>query len=142
MFKFLFSSLVFLGSYFGAFAQTADAEIISDPVERVPVFEACAHISDDLEEQKICFNRFIMSKVMENFEWPEGLEENGKVFVQVTFDETGKLKDVESVRSYNDLAEQEALRLMHLLPDAVKPSTSAGNPVPFTVVIPVLFNLN
>ena len=45
-----------------------------------------------------------MSHIMNELRWPEGLEENGRVFVEVLFDATGKITQVESVRSYDDRA--------------------------------------
>ena len=78
--------------------------------ETLPVFESCAHIQGDQNEQQICFSRFIMNHLMNELQWPEGLKENGKVFVELTFDAKGHLAEVNSMRSYDDLAKAEALR--------------------------------
>ena len=107
--------------------------------ESVPVFEHCGHIEEDANAQQTCFNRFIMSHIMKELRWPEGLEENGRVFVEVLFDAKGKLTQVESVRSYNDRAADEAVRAMRTLPDAMRPATKQGEPSTYNCVVPVSF---
>ncbi|PTM01007.1 MAG: hypothetical protein DA440_01320 [Bacteroidetes bacterium] len=107
--------------------------------ESVPVFEHCGHIEEDAHAQQTCFNRFIMSHIMNELQWPEGLEENGRVFVEVLFDAKGKITQVESVRSYNDRAADEAVRAMRTLPDAMRPATKQGEPSTYNCVVPVSF---
>ena len=107
--------------------------------ETVPVFEHCEHIEEDAHAQQTCFNRFIMSHIMNELQWPEGLEENGRVFVEVLFDATGKITQVESVRSYDDRAADEAVRAMRTLPDAMRPATKQGEPSTYNCVVPVSF---
>ena len=107
--------------------------------ETVPVFEHCGHIEEDANAQQTCFNRFIMSHIMNELRWPEGLEENGRVFVEVLFDATGKITQVESVRSYDDRAADEAVRAMRTLPDAMRPATKQGEPSTYNCVVPVSF---
>ena len=107
--------------------------------ESVPVFEHCGHIEEDANAQQTCFNRFIMSHIMNELRWPEGLEENGRVFVEVLFDATGKITQVESVRSYDDRAADEAVRAMRTLPDAMRPATKQGEPSTYNCVVPVSF---
>lgn len=108
-------------------------------LESVPVFEHCGHIEEDANAQQTCFNRFIMSHIMNELRWPEGLEENGRVFVEVLFDATGKITQVESVRSYDDRAADEAVRAMRTLPDAMRPATKQGEPSTYNCVVPVSF---
>ena len=107
--------------------------------ESVPVFEHCGHIEEDANAQQTCFNRLIMSHIMNELRWPEGLEENGRVFVEVLFDATGKITQVESVRSYDDRAADEAVRAMRTLPDAMRPATKQGEPSTYNCVVPVSF---
>ena len=107
--------------------------------ESVPVFEHCGHIEDDANAQQTCFNRFIMSHIMNELRWPEGLEENGRVYVEVLFDATGKITQVESVRSYDDLAAIEAVRAIKSLPDPVEPAKQQGVNSNYSCIIPVSF---
>ena len=110
--------------------------------ETLPVFESCAHIQGDQNEQQICFSRFIMNHLMNELQWPEGLKENGKVFVELTFDAKGHLAEVNSLRSYDDLAKAEALRAVRTLPDPIRPGTADGEAAPVTMVVPVMFTRN
>lgn len=110
--------------------------------ETLPVFESCAHIQGDQNEQQICFSRFIMNHLMNELQWPEGLKENGKVFVELTFDAKGHLAEVNSMRSYDDLAKAEALRAVRTLPDPIRPGTVDGEAAPVTMVVPVMFTRN
>ena len=110
--------------------------------QTLPVFETCAHIQGDQSEQQVCFNRFVMNHLMNELHWPEGLKENGKVFVELTFDATGHLAEVNSLRSYDDLAKEEALRAMRTLPDPIRPGTLGGEAAPVSVVVPVMFTRN
>ena len=110
--------------------------------ETLPVFESCAHIQGDQNEQQIRFSRFIMNHLMNELQWPEGLKENGKVFVELTFDAKGHLAEVNSLRSYDDLAKAEALRAVRTLPDPIRPGTVDGEAAPVTMVVPVMFTRN
>jgi len=110
--------------------------------ETLPVFESCAHIQGDQNEQQICFSRFIMNHLMNELQWPEGLKENGKVFVELTFDAKGHLAEVNSLRSYDSLAKAEALRAVRTLPDPIRPGTVDGEAAPVTMVVPVMFTRN
>ena len=67
-----------------------------------------------------------MGHIMSELHWPKGLEENGHVFVEVLFDATGKITQVESVRSYDDRAADEAVRVIKSLPDPVEPAKQQG----------------
>jgi len=107
--------------------------------QSLPVFETCAHIVGDQSEQQVCFNRFVMNHLMNELKWPEGLKENGKVYVELKFDATGHLAEVNSLRSYDDLAKEEALRAMRTLPDPIRPGTLGGVAAPVSMVVPVMF---
>ena len=110
--------------------------------QTLPVFETCAHIQGDQSEQQVCFNRFVMNHLMNELKWPEGLKENGKVFVELKFDAAGRLAEVNSLRSYDDLAKEEALRAMRTLPDPIRPGTVDGEAAPVSIVVPVMFTRN
>ncbi|MGB0311645.1 MAG: hypothetical protein ACPGCW_03735 [Schleiferiaceae bacterium] len=120
-------------------AQSTD---LVQETQTLPVFETCAHIQGDQSEQQVCFNRFVMNHLMNELHWPEGLKENGKVFVELKFDTSGHLAEVNSLRSYDDLAKEEALRAMRTLPDPIRPGTLGGEAAPVSVVVPVMFTHN
>ena len=110
--------------------------------QTLPVFEHCVHIQGDQSEQQVCFNRFVMNHLINELKWPEGLTENGKVLVELIFDATGHLAEVNSLRSYDDLAKEEALRAMRTLPDPIRPGTVDGEAAPVSMVVPVMFTRN
>jgi len=110
--------------------------------QTLPVFETCAHIQGDQSEQQVCFKRFVMNHLMNELHWPEGLKENGKVFVELKFDASGHLAEVNSLRSFNDLAKEEALRAMRTLPDPIRPGTVDGKAAPVSMAVPVMFTRN
>jgi hypothetical protein len=72
-----------------------------------PTFERCQHIEVG-EEMQVCFNRTLMEHVMTTLKYPEGLEEEGKVFIKITFDEEGQLQEPEVLKSFSELASDEA----------------------------------
>ena len=131
--------LIALGLTAQLVGQNNSEDVLVSLKESVPVFEHCGHIEEDANAQQTCFNRFIMSHIMNELRWPEGLEENGRVFVEVIFDATGKITQVESVRSYDDRAADEAVRAMRTLPDAMRPATKQGESSTYNCVVPVSF---
>jgi hypothetical protein len=111
-------------------------------IQTLPVFETCAHIHGDQNEQQVCFNRFVMNHLVNELKWPVGLKENGKVFIELKFDAKGHLAEVNSLRSYDVIATEEALRAMRTLPDPIHPGTVDGVAAPVTIVVPVMFTSN
>jgi hypothetical protein len=132
-------ALALLSLSMSLMAQSTD---LVQETQTLPVFETCAHIQGDQSEQQVCFNRFVMNHLMNELHWPEGLKENGKVFVELKFDTSGHLAEVNSLRSYDDLAKEEALRAMRTLPDPIRPGTLGGEAAPVSVVVPVMFTHN
>ena len=53
-----------------------------------------------------------MEHVMTTLKYPEGLEEEGKVFIKITFDEEGQLQEPEVLKSFSELASDEAVKVM------------------------------
>lgn len=131
--------LIALGLTAQLVGQNSSEDALVSLKESVPVFEHCSHIEQDANAQQTCFNRFIMGHIMNELQWPEGLEENGRVFVEVLFDETGKITKVESVRSYDKLAVAEAVRVLKALPDAIAPAKKQSIAAPYSFVVPVSF---
>lgn len=103
-----------------------------------PTFEQCQHIEFG-EEMQVCFNRTLMEHVMTTLKYPEGLKEEGKVFIKITFNEEGVLLEPEVLKSFSGLASDEAVQVMRSLPQIVRPATENGEPVSITYTIPVQF---
>jgi len=103
-----------------------------------PTFEKCQHIEANSDMQ-VCFNRTLMEHVVTSLKYPEGLEEEGRVFVEITFDENGQLQEPRVMKSFSELASNEAVKVMKSLPQVVMPATENGKPVAITYTIPVQF---
>ncbi len=103
-----------------------------------PTFENCQHIEANGDMQ-VCFNRTLMEHVVTSLKYPAGLEEEGRVFVEITFDENGQLQEPQVMKSFSELASNEAVKVMKSLPQVVMPATENGKPVAITYTIPVQF---
>ena len=55
--------------------QNNSTEVHVTPKETVPVFEHCGHIEEDAHAQQTCFNRFIMSHIMNELHCDRGWHE-------------------------------------------------------------------
>ncbi len=64
---------------------------------------------------------------------------HGRVIVQFTIDETGKLVDAKVIRGVDELLDKEALRVILAAPDKWLPALKYGKPVKQTYTLPVIF---
>ncbi|MCC7233094.1 MAG: energy transducer TonB [Bacteroidia bacterium] len=62
----------------------------------------------------------------------------GRVYIGFRVDRTGKIKDTKVISSVNDELDQEALRVVQMMPDW-KPGTAGGSPVDVQYILPVDF---
>ncbi len=74
---------------------------------------------------------------------PEALKNRieGKVIIQFVVTKTGKVGKVEVVRSVNKELDQEAVRLIKMLPDFSPGRNAMGEPVNVWYILPVIFKL-
>lgn len=80
---------------------------------------------------------------MENLVYPKECAEadiQGKVYVRLKIDETGKIAETEIVSSDHDLFEEETLRVIGLMPDW-KPAVKNGEAVDGEVTLPITFQM-
>lgn len=81
--------------------------------------------------------------IIKNITYPEQAKKDsiqGKVFVTFVIDATGKVGDIKVARGVHPLLDQEAVRVVGLLP-LWKPGTQKGVPVRVSYTIPVTFSL-
>lgn len=81
--------------------------------------------------------------VANNLQYPAEAEAaglQGRVLLQFTVSETGKLKDVKVLRGVEPSLDAEAVRVVSASPDWV-PGEAGGKPVATTYAFPVIFNL-
>ncbi len=107
-------------------------------IENPPVFPGCENTIDKRE----CFQRNIQQHIVRNFRYPDaalnaGIQ--GKVFVSFVVEKDGTI-NVVSLRSPSPILDQEAKRIIELLP-VLKPGIQRGKPVRMTMSIPITFKL-
>ena len=74
---------------------------------------------------------------------PEALKNRieGKVIIEFVVTKTGKVGKVKVVRSVNKELDQEAVRLIKMLPDFSPGRNNVGEPVNVWYILPVIFKL-
>lgn len=107
-------------------------------VEVKPVFPGCEeHFTED--ERFMCFNQSIMKHVGENFEFPRRAIENGiegKVYVNFIIERDGEISNVSIARGVHKLIDDEAMRVINLLPK-LNPAMIQGKPVRMQYTVPI-----
>ena len=82
--------------------------------------------------------------VSENFKYPDEARQSkvqGRVTVQFTVTETGKVADVKVLRSVNEVLDKEAIRIVSQSPQWAPGRDENGEIVPVSYVFPVIFKL-
>ena len=82
--------------------------------------------------------------VSENFKYPDEARQSkvqGRVTVQFTVTETGKVADVKVLRSVNEILDKEAIRIVSQSPQWAPGRDENGEIVPVSYVFPVIFKL-
>jgi TonB family protein len=72
--------------------------------------------------------------------YPTGLKEKGKSFVEFTIDTVGQLKDVRLIKGFNESADKEAVRVLSTLNYPFSPGRQRGKPIETRLVIPITFD--
>ncbi len=86
----------------------------------------------------------LMKFIKDNMIYPyEALKNRieGKVIIQFVVTKTGKVGKVKVVRSVNKELDQEAVRLIKMLPDFSPGRNNVGEPVNVWYILPVIFKL-
>lgn len=92
-----------------------------------------------------CFQQGVMKFISANFIYPplaKANGEEGKAYVGFQFSTTGEVKNI-ALRKKTDskLLNEEAIRLIKLLPKAAKPAFKNGKPVAVQYIIPIKFQI-
>lgn len=88
-------------------------------------------------------NSALMKFINDNLIWPEILNEScieGRVIVTVLVTETGELSDIEVVRSLEKHLDEEAVRVIKLMPKWI-PAEINGKKISSYYTLPVLFKV-
>lgn len=117
-------------------------EPAADQYDVMPVFAGCEELTDPAEI-KLCTAKKMTQFMSENLKYPKEAEElgiEGKVFVQLTIDETGKIGQVEIKRGVESRLNEEALRVVWQMP-RWKPAQKDGKAVSAQLTLPIHFDL-
>lgn len=84
-------------------------------------------------------NEKFFEAISQSLNYPKGLMQNGKVYVQFVVDTTGRMTDIEVIRGFNQLADKAALEAISSLNYPFKPGEQRGVLVRTRMVIPIIF---
>ena len=117
-----------------------EEEMTDEPfpiVEDMPRFSGCGDEAKCTDEKMIRF-------IAKNIKYPPIAKENnitGKVYISFVVSKTGKVTNVEVVRSVDKYLDAEAVRVINLMPN-FEPGKQRGKPVNVKYNIPINFTLN
>ena len=107
-------------------------------VESVPIFPGCED-SKNNDERKLCFQQKILQFVGREFKFPEMARQmgiQGRVYVNFVIEKNGKITNVEVVRGVDPLLDDEAVRVVKMLPK-LTPAKQRGKPVRMSFTLPI-----
>ena len=81
--------------------------------------------------------------INQNLRWPKGTEEmgfQGRVFLRMVIRENGEITDVEVLRPLHELVDNEAIRVVRLMPNFI-PAKVKGENVASYFALPIRFHL-
>ncbi len=111
-------------------------------VEQMPLYKGCEELPKNESEQ--CTTQKILRFMSTHVEYPVIALENsiqGIVYVEFTINRSGKVMDVDVVRSKHPALDSEAVRVVKRLPPFI-PGRQDGKPVNVRYRLPVNFRLN
>ena len=132
--------LFFFGSFlfFKLFFEKLDTVLIADYIPGFNTTKAINKGCNDLD----CTRSKIIDYVNKNKKYPSYAKKNnitGRVVVQFTHDKTGKIKNIEIIKSANKYLNDEAVRLIKSIPMLKQTSKNKYQTV---YKIPVIFEIN
>jgi TonB family protein len=107
-------------------------------VENKPIFPGCENLVTE-PEKFMCFNQNIMEHIGKKFEFPELARQlgiQGKVYINFVIEKNGKVSNVTIARGVDKLIDDEAIRVIKLLPKFT-PAKQRGKPVRMQYTVPI-----
>ena len=121
------------------YAEDAEDEIFNfASVENKPIFPGCENLATE-DEMFMCFNQNIMQHIGKKFEFPELARQmgiQGKVYINFVIEKNGKVSNVTIARGVDKLIDDEAIRVIKLLPKFI-PAKQRGKPVRMQYTVPI-----
>lgn len=140
---------------FGALAQTPEVfrpikeefppTCLLEEVEHGPIFPGCEAFDSDNDELFACFMQNLTAFVGREFHFPDearniGIE--GRFYVWFILNEEGIVDHVEILRSLDPHLDKEAIRVVKMLPQMVRPAYNNGKPARIGITLPIHAQLN
>ncbi|MEO0900477.1 MAG: energy transducer TonB, partial [Bacteroidota bacterium] len=110
-------------------------------IEEVPIYANCNVKTD--KKARECFQKSIFNHIRDNFRYPEKAQKQGiqgKVYIIFTIDKEGKVTNIRT-RGPHPILEEEAQRIISLIPQMTTPARLNGKPVKIPFSIPITFKL-
>ena len=140
--KYIFSILL-LSTVSLAYAQETDSSQTETYnftiVEQLPVYSGCDATARK-DENFNCMNNSLVKHIAHNFVYPEEARQagiQGKVYVSFIIEKDGTVSNVKVVRGVDKLLDDEAARVVKLIPTFDAPATQKGEPVRMQYTVPI-----
>lgn len=111
-------------------------------VEVKPVYPGCEN-SKSVELREECFDKSVQEFIRQNLEYPEDAKKQrlqATVYVSLVIGYTGRIEEAKVLRPIHALLDEEAVRVVKLLPQ-MQPGKQSNQNVRVTVTVPVSFVL-
>jgi len=112
-------------------------------VESQAIYPGCEQFEGDNNQLYMCFQQNIMKHVQKNFRYPEAAREmgiQGRVIVKFVIGKDGTIGNVEVLRGIDRHLDEEAVRIVKLIP-RMQPASQRGKNVPVSFMLPITFKL-
>jgi TonB family protein len=123
--------------------QTPKAESLAKSVEKMDTTneeDVFFGLVIETQAEPIGGYKELFETIKKNLQFPAGLREKGRSFVEFTIDTAGQMSAVKLVKGFNELADREAVRVISSLNHPFRPGRQGGKPVTTKLVIPIIFD--
>ena len=119
-----------------------EVEELFHPIERMAVLKTCQDESPYWEQTK-CTERAVFSFLGEHLKYPKGSHASGKVIIQYTITEEGKIIDPKVIRGLDKACDKAALKVVKKMARKMQfqPATIMGKTVDIQMNLPIRFRL-
>lgn len=110
-------------------------------VDSQPLYSGCDELGDEKDKFR-CFKEKLKQLLKSNFKYPKTALENnisGRVIISFVISKKGNVKDIKVIRSIDKSIDEEAIRLVSLIPKMSKPALHNEVPVPVAFILPITF---
>tara|TARA_B100000780_G_scaffold4921_1_gene3923 strand:- start:1086 stop:1700 length:615 start_codon:yes stop_codon:yes gene_type:complete len=110
-------------------------------IQNVPRFLQCFLV--DQNDARACFQEQMNAHIRRNFRYPEIAQEmgiQGRVYINFTINECGFIENIRT-RSPDKLLDDEAIRIINLIPRLLPGTMDDGLPVRVPFSLPITFRL-